>query len=409
MKLSKSVPVFLILIFSIFEVAAQQSSTDTYVVSHSNDTIYGQVHQQKPESISFKPVAGSSAITYTAEDIKGYKTKNGRFYVVRELALSDKERETVFIQALVLGKASLFKFKDAFLLIKDDSTQIQIKEAKKEKIVNGRRVIQTSYSNIGAFTYLLSDCAELPAMNKASRITERNLTGFVVAYNECTSASYTEFNNGKAWTEFSSNLAIGMSVSGIKFSAGTTSFPFLTEASFTESFSPAFLASFALSTPRIDERLALRADILYTNNVYSALYTKEHAQIPDRYDVTVKMKSITIPLSLQYVVTNQPVRTYFNLGPSLYLNLNPTISYIKESERDNIIYTSEEDPLPMEKYHYGFWAGIGADTRVTNKLHGFLEIKGGITKNVMDAQVAGSSKLLNANISTISLFAGIKL
>ncbi len=407
MKLSKSLAVFLILLFSLFEVVAQESSNNTYVITQSNDTIFGKVYQQKPESVSFKPATASTFTTYTAEEIKGYKSKNGKFFIARELAFSEKETKTVFVEALVLGKASLFKLNEGFLLSKNDTTQIQIKKLKEEKIVNGRRLIQTSYSNAGAATYLLSDCGELPAMNKTSRITERNLTRSVVAYNKCTSGNYTEFNKEKAWTKFSSKLGIGMGISGIKFSTATTGFPFLTEANFTKSVSPTFLAAFIISSPRINEHLALRAGLLYTNNIYSTSYRQEHAQLPERYEVNVKMKSVVIPLSLQYVVTDQPVRTYFNLGPSLHWNLNPTINYKRESERDNTTYKSQAPPLSMEKYHYGFWAGLGAETRITNKLQGFVEIKGEITKNVMNAQMASSSKLLNANLSILSFFVGI--
>lgn len=404
----KSLPVFLVFLLIIFEATAQRSTADEYVVTLSNDTLYGQIQQDiKHESINFKAYAGTPNRKYTADEIKGYKTKNGRFYVAKELALKGEDNKTVFFQTLVTGKASLFKYKDLFLFNKSDSIQIQIQKVEEEKIINGRKAIRTYYSNTGVLTYLLSDCSSSPLTNKINSISERNLTKLVVAYNECTSSSFTEFGKDKAWTKVRIGLAAGVHVSHLNFSANTTSFPFLTEANFTSSLAPAFLTSFTLSSPRVNERLFIQADILFTTNTHNAFYLKEHAQLPDRYEVAVKMSSFIFPLSFGYVVTEGKIRTSLHLGVSLHWNLNPTVTYWKESEINNIIYTSVEGPFPMEKIHYGLMGGLEVNSRIWKKTDGFLAVRGGLTENVFSADFF-SKKHLEANLSTFSLLAGIK-
>ena len=404
----KGLPVFLILLVCMFEAVAQGSTTDEYVITHSGDTLFGQVQQGiSPQSISFKASEGTGSRKFTVEEIKGYKTGNGRFYVAQAFALSEEDVKTVFLQALVLGRVSLFKYQDVFLVTKNDSTQIQIQEAKKEKIVNGRRVIQTYYTNVGVLSYMLSDCPSLTPVNEIKRFSERSLTKLVVAYNECTSGSFTEFDKDKAWTKVRLGLAAGVHVSHLDFSANTTSFPFLTEANFTSSLAPAFMTSFTFSSPRVNERLFIQADLLFTTNKHTAFYLKEHAQLPERFEVDVKMRSFTIPLSLGYVVTEGKIRTKLHLGASLHWNLSPTVAYWKESEIGNIIYTYEEGPFPMEEIHYGFLGGLEVHSRIWSKTDGFLALRGGLTENVFSADFF-SKKHLEASLTTFSLLAGIK-
>ena len=408
----KGLPVFLILLVCMFEAVAQERTADEFVITIAGDTLFGQVQQGiSPQSISFKASAGTGTTSrkFTVEEIKAYKTENGRFYVPKTFTVSEPdENKTVFVQALVLGKVSLFKYKDLFLLNKDDSTQILIRKIEEEKRVNGRKVVRSFYSNIGAFNYLLSDCSSLPPNNRSKQVSERILTKLVVAYNECTAAgSYTEFGKEKAWTKINIGIGAGLSTSGIDFFAGTTSFPFFTEPVFTQSLSPALMASFTISSPRINERLFLQAEILYNSHRHSATYLNTHTQIPDRYEVSVDVKSFIFPFSFGYVLTDGRVRTNLSLGASLYWNLHPTIAYVKEAERENIIHTYIEEPLLLEKTHYGLWGGLEASTKLTDKIHGFLALRGGVTDNVFSGDIS-SKKLIEARITTISLLTGIK-
>lgn len=406
--MSKKLSVLLLILLFFFDGMAQKSKKEEYVVTVANDTLHGEVHRGlNPESVSFKASGGTGSRKYTAREIKAYQTGNGRVYVAKKFGLPAEGSKTIFFQALVTGPVSLFKYSDIFLVNKKDSVQIQVAKIEEENIVNGQTVMRTSYSNSGALTYLLSDCAAQPATNNIKSFTERNLTKLVVAYNECSSGGYTEFGRDKAWTKVNIGVGAGILASAIDFSANTTSFPFLTEAKFTESVAPAFITSFVVSSPRINERLFIQADLLFSMNKHTASYLKEHAQLPEKYDATIEMKSVILPLSFGYVITEGKIRTNIQLGASLQWNLQSEVSYWKESEVENTIHTYFKGPFAMEKVHYGLWGGLEASKKISNKTDGFLALRSGITENVFSAD-AFSKKHLFAKLTTLSILAGVK-
>ncbi|WP_160164120.1 outer membrane beta-barrel protein [Nafulsella turpanensis] len=344
--------------------------------------------------------------------VKGYKTKNGKSYVGIEVNLGDEGPNLLFVQALVIGKVSLYQYREFFFVTKDDSVSVQIKMVEKEEYVGEKRVIRKTYTNLGKLSYLLSDCSLLPSVTGFRILTERNLTNLIVDYNECTSENFIVFKNEKPWTSFSFGVAGGMNSSNISFTSTQTLYIVISEGTFSTSKSLALMASLAVSSPRINERISFRTDILYHKSSFTALISNNYRDFLNNEQMDFSLHSVTLPVTFQYMLKKKILNPYLNLGISYQRNFGTEMNYVREIGSKDTPYIEEKaEPFVVKKALFGFTGTVGLSKSFSAGTSGFIELRAVSAENFhatnFDEFTGIAAKQITSSLLSLSLMAGI--
>jgi hypothetical protein len=107
---------FFLLLISLPGAIAQSDFREGYLVSLENDTIYGQVdyrpNSNENETIRFRQ--GEKVTKYFPKQISGFGYLNDIYFTSRVA-------DHLFAEVLVSGELSLYKYKDAYIMGKNES------------------------------------------------------------------------------------------------------------------------------------------------------------------------------------------------------------------------------------------------------------------------------------------------
>lgn len=341
--------IFLCLISSIGAVA-QLDFRPGYVITLQNDTIKGEVNYRS-NSKGYKGCVfrqNRSTTKYDASQIKGYGFINDK-------AFRSDIIEGSFVEALVVGELSLYRQGNVFYLQKTGGELQKLESSKKEMVIDGKVGMREDVKWKGVVSYLISDCLNDPGLVKDLRLNEQQLTAVVIDYNKCRKAEYVAYKQGKPWTRLHPGLVLGMSSSRINVDA-PPAFPQF-KPKYT-SVDPFVGAVFAISSPRITERLAFQPGIELSKADYSSLVVFDKGFNKESHDINVSMTTLSVPLTLRY--------SFMFDRFSLQISGGIKYDYFLESEstiRTEIILTNsveeyEKPALNFKKSHVGYLGGI---------------------------------------------------
>lgn len=188
----------------------QSDFRDGFIITTENDTIYGLVdsktNARNYESCLF--IDESEIREFSPTQINGYGFSNDKLY-------KSGVKEQVFVEVLVLGSISLYRYNETFLAKKDGEI-LELTSENIEKVVNGRREIKRSNKWKGLLNYLIADCLSKPA-EVTSRLdfSEKSITKTIVKYNSCTGSDFIEIKADQPWTKINAGISTSMSISNI--------------------------------------------------------------------------------------------------------------------------------------------------------------------------------------------------
>src|SRR5688500_7267697 len=103
-----SVLVMFIIYYNQVDLMAQSDLRPGYIVTTSNNTIFGQIVYKETDSrfekSNFIHQNEKGAKSYSALEIKGYGITNGRIYLSKELSLDSLSKSRIFAEVAVSGK-----------------------------------------------------------------------------------------------------------------------------------------------------------------------------------------------------------------------------------------------------------------------------------------------------------------
>lgn len=342
----------IIILISGTIVSGQDDFRDGFIITRGNDTLRGKVDYRSNlknyESCVIKNEKGT--FEYYPDQINGFGYVNDKFF-------SSQIVKGSFVEVLVLGKISLYRTRKNFLLKKGDNFY-ELESKKKEIVVDGQLGIREDNKWKGITSYLISDCLS----NSNYLITdldldEKSLIKLITKYNKCSGEEFTEFKARKPWTQVDLGLSVGIVRSGIKTSDESGSFSYLNDS--YSSIDPSIGFLIAISSPRLNERIAFQSELHFIKSSYSAL-VEFNGTYKAFYDTFIDLSTLSVPLSLKYSFPEKRYGVYFQGGVDFDYHLKSQTRLLSEKVYGNVVQTfPEAEAFEIRNSQIGIWAGMG--------------------------------------------------
>lgn len=370
----------LILFFSLCMFQFIHSQTDFrqgYIITNTGEKIEGLINYREGvrsyNYCDFKRSDEQTIVSYIPNQIRGYGFENDKYYESKEILSDNSSPKTLFIEVLVKGNATLYKYKSQFFIEKNDTIFKELENIEKDIKVNKKWVRKSANRHIGTLLYLFSDCPEIKNTIENLFLGEKSLTDLVERYNDCGGQPSITFKEKKAWFKTILGVSAGLTSSSLNFDNTIEARGFFTTDLGTTS-AISFGAFIDMLSPRVNERISFHTGIFYLSTTYKANQLDEASNYTYRYDVNTELEQIKIPIGIRYTFPEKNTTPYVTLGISNNINLKSISIWTEERERNNIVETFE-DSLDLTDIRFGYWGGVGIKKIISNKLTGFIEAR----------------------------------
>ena len=357
-----------IMVFACIEINAQSGFRDGYVITSSNDTIYGQIdntlNAKNENSCRFRK--GSVIQVYTPYQILGYGFKEERYF-------SSKIIDGSFVEVLIEGELSLFKSGYDFYVQKAGGEVLKLETKKildtlEVETVSGTKEVVGFRDDLrwkGILSFLTNDCPDSYLTINNTKLDEKHLTKFAVKYNLCKSVPYRDFKSGKPWIRFGFSASAGMAYSDLKFSNQDLDHKYLVDS--YQSWDPVFGLSFEVSSPRVNERIALQTDLSYIKTGFYSLAVVNTNDAEAYYDTYLDFSTLAVPVMAKYTFTTGKYSLFLSAGAEFDITLNANSKVFTEIAEGNTVDSYESEITDLNMYPMGFVGGLGI-TRAIGKM-----------------------------------------
>ncbi len=212
----------------IAQLAYSQSDfKEGFIITHQGDTIKGLIDYRESnynyKKCSFKSPANGETI-YLPDEIKGYRFLNDKYFISKQIKIDENNYERAFLEVLVQGKITLYKYSNKFYAEKDDSVFYELSNTIKEQIINGKKYLKADNRYKGVLTVLFSDCSSSSSNLQNLKFIEKALIKSVKTYNKCKNSISTSFIEKKPWFRLNMGAAIGLNLSKLSIDPRSSAF-----------------------------------------------------------------------------------------------------------------------------------------------------------------------------------------
>jgi hypothetical protein len=188
-------------------------------------------------------------------------------------------------------------------------------------------------------------------------LDEKDMTKFVVEYNLCKGSSYEDFKAKKQWIRFGFGVDAGASLSILKFSDQDYQHDYLADR--YESWDPAFGLSFDISSPRVNERIALEAGLYFYKAGFYSYNVGNQGLTTANYETKINMSTLAVPLFFKYTIPSGKSSFYITAGCEFDSHYDTSSSLYTELVNGGIVDTKESEAMNFTKSQIGIAGGIG--------------------------------------------------
>jgi len=313
-----------------FSVLGQNKNLkDGYIITLSQDTIFGKVHKQNSDKIICKfQNSEGKVIDYQPNDIFAFGYTKGKIYASKRLNEKD-----FFVEYLVKGNLNLYHFKDG----KNDRYFV---DNQLDSLAEIRLVYETIQGTSGMNLWKLSNqhiellnkfTAEAPSLkhkiSKINHLEDENLIEIVEKYNKIICGQ----KKCKCCEVFKTDIyKYGFEINPI--------FGFNAFVTKDLTFTGGLIAYYRL--PKCDNKLFVKAGLLYSKITQPQLITKQNGfiqfpvQIEARYPTKYFRPKVAIGLNLtslkyfhQFYHTMFSFGADINITKKIYFSLNYDLNF----------------------------------------------------------------------------------
>jgi hypothetical protein len=392
----KHIYLSLLFLLALSTAFGQKDFREGYLIQNG-DTVRGLLDYRgdirNAQIASFKPSPSGQIVTYTSEEISGYGfDKEAKVFESRRIPLTDSANastqatQSVFLNVLVKGQASLYYYRDAgkgnrYFLEKDTLfAELAERPVKKTDPQTGKTYTGTNKTYLGLLQVAFADC---PALTQATytylTLSHNPLINIFTRYNQCLGASSASYRHQKEKTKITIGPMLLYSRAELVFHGE----PILDHADFEQELGLGGGVSFNLVVPEWSEKLSLQASLLYVPYKFRGTYTSE-GEFGYLYEVDFDLAYIKLPLQLRYTYPKGKVRPFVNAGLMAGIALRDDNQFKATSLR-NSHYTYTGKPVHYKKLQHGLTAGAGLTTALGNhtlSLEGRFEWNNGLSEHI---------------------------
>ena len=349
---------FILIILSIltlatFEGKAQRDFRNGYIITSANDTIFGQVEYRSNaknyQSCIFKK---DNVITeYSEKQLNGFGYENDKFF-------TSKIIEGSFVEALVVGEMSLYKFQNIFLVRKAGGEVYRLESKNTGVNDEGMEKMKEDTKWKGIISYLMYDCfPESNQIVKDLRLVEKDLTTLIIRYNNCKRTTFKDFKKNKPWSKVDLGVSAGVIQSTVNMIDLTLKYYYL--ANSYKSVDPSLGFVLVFHSPRISDNLAIQPEVYITNSNYSSLTTNTpvNSYYPQKYDLHFHMTTLSFPVSVKYSFPNRKYSFFLQGGLNYDFNILTDSKLIRSTEQNIVLENATA--FYINRSQLGAWGGVG--------------------------------------------------
>ncbi len=326
--MNKAYLLFLVIFLSGITIATFSKNTAVpgYIITLSNDTVEGFIDIKEkninPNRIIFKNNNSDKGKYYSPANILGYgvsdeiyksaivKVEQSPYNPLELSPFSELEylSDTVFLQALIIGKKELYYLQDAkgkehfYIKIGSDYEWLIYKQYRKQS--NNKTFLATNNKFIGQLILYLNECTSLNSILSASTYDKNSLINVFNEYYECTN-SKQEYVVKKPKVKIKLSVLAGVSLTKLKF-GGNSEFDYLTNTDFPTSLDFIGGISADLFLPRKLGRWSINNELTLTSYSTGASYKK---LTPENWQLTTESD-----IAFTYIKLNNMLRGNFPAG-----------------------------------------------------------------------------------------------
>jgi hypothetical protein len=386
----KNVVFLMLFIFmSVLNVFAQSNYRNAFIITNTNDTVYGFIDFRTDASNSkvcrFKERLNEVETEYLPGDIYGYRfVDDGKFYVSKTITI-DNESQMVFLEFLVQGIRNLYFHagdvvkNDSYFFENPDGSMMHI--YKKNDEVRDFK-LHTDLKYIGKLSYYFRDCLPIVRNSKSIGYDRKSMITITKEYHDrmCDSGeSCILYANDykKKYTKFSAAFYSGFEYNQIsvsKFNMPTM-----------HGISPILGATLGLSSPRFFKPLWGEIDINLTRVVGACDFIRSNMK--DYYQYKYEATKLNYLFGLKYIIPINENHIYiaarggralhFGMKSALKLSYETYSNDIRSIIYENDVfpnYQNNPDDLNLSKTFNNYTFAVGFEKKTIRNNYYTIEL-----------------------------------
>ena len=340
----------LLLLTMTFSLFGQSNFKDGFVITKENDTIYGQIKLQT-NSMNYRSCIlkdGNGEHHYLPEQIRAYEFAGDKAFISGLV-------KDHFAEVLVTGTISLYKFEEKFYVKKGEVIQL-LETGTQEIEIDGKTRLREDNRWRGILSYMISDCMP-KSQQLTSRISliERDLVNLALKYNTCQGQDFTGYKTEQPWVAFNFGISIGYNSTGLELNQNQAPLNYM-DSSY-QSYDPAAGILFSISSPRIAQNLALQAEMLFSQSLYTSSISGGNGSY--YYDFSLETSTLSVPISVKYTLPKNKYGFFIQGGVNLDQFLKRD-SFVRVRYPNNESESFQVDPeMNFSETYLGYWGGLG--------------------------------------------------
>ncbi|ANW97362.1 hypothetical protein AXE80_14125 [Wenyingzhuangia fucanilytica] len=389
----------LILVLNVLQVFSQTDFREGYLINKSNDTIYGLIDYKGNRANAMKCVykknIHSNSVTYTPEDINGYRFKNSKYYVSKSIVIDNKPTQ-LFLEYLINGIVDIYyymNYNDRFYFISDENDQLhELKINENEFHRNGKLYKKDSKEYIGVLKYIFQDSPKISKETEKTTLNHKSLINISLKYHNevCKGDECIIYEKKVSKTKQSFGILTGINL--LSHAKSKKNIYYTKNKQFGNEFVPSIGVFYKINIPYISEKTYFQYEGTYSNiNLKtSTLYIEPTYRINYLSDKNISRKSFNNSFNFRHEYIKGRIKPTFQLG--MYVNYffkkenNTNVTIIEPWSTNNENYRSEyPDNAPINKYEgdiypyneidYGIHFGIGLKGKFIKNKDFFIDLK----------------------------------
>jgi hypothetical protein len=383
-----------------------------FIITPQNDTLRGYVSYREAlrahRVCSFKATSNHDVVKYEPTQLKGYGFDDNANFISKLAEVRDSVYEQVFLEVLVSGKVTLYKYDYFYFLEKDDGKlhRLIVKEVARER--DGTTYIGKSTHHIGVVKVMLGDCEALRPSLEKFELNEKTISRFVGRYNQCFGGTAVVYKEKKSWFKAEIGILGGVSLSTLEVTSENDWNDYLTSP-YHKSTAPVGGVSFLLSSPRLNERFGFLGEAQFVKSSYYSFSQIGSGSSIQRNYISITVSQVRIPIAVRYTFTGKKISPFVDAGFSTILNTRSSGSTTSElySQYSHTVLLSEPVPLQLRNHQTGVWGGLGMVFPIHPKWNGFIEFRYEKASSIVEGGIRVPGDL-TSSVTNLQLILGLR-
>jgi len=362
-----------------------------FIIKANGDSLTGFIENGTVKKNSkvcfFKAQRGKAREAFTPDELSAYGILDYKYYDSKTISVEGGEKKKAFVEVLVKGRVSLYRYIDEFYLEKDSIFLLPRAKGREIETDNGRFTI-TDKKYVGLLNYFFKDC-DLKA-DKTS-YNEKALIYLVQNYNRCKGAAGTVHKTSRAWTHVTANVFFVYDNSSVKLTG-------FENYSIAPSTSMAFGGGIAVSAPKITDKTFVCLELWYIKKIFQGYSESSYNNSVTRSDLYIHPDFLKIPIGIKYNFLQESNTPFVKAGFSQYFLTSVSAKVMEDKETSGLVVTTDYQLTLDKRNQTGVWIGAGYIRQLNHLASLFTEVRYEMNNGFVEDNLISHSSGTSFNI-----------